>query len=508
MSEVEQQQLAASSSSAEEQKEEEEQTAEDEAQDGTGLKKQRFIPEYSETKDVCFNVFKCKSPKFDVRSFSILDKQSIFGFICKRDGPIGGSLYVVSVNGQSLKDETTDKREFIYATPKLKYAYNKSFDNYVEKFEEEEKIDSYYISEKWNGTNILLFKYHDKDGNEYISGKTKGMPTLTDTDFGNFLSSTLTALHLDQFIGKYEELSLRDELLKIHNDTANPHYSPHIQEFLNNPSVQCISFEVCGNTLPHLVKYEFGVDLKPLFYGFSNGKIKPCMKVKGMEEFGPIKYYPYQSHASCVKLCKMLQADSLKMNEEYRKQHNLKHKYEYEHFAIEGHVLYLLDSEGYLVTRNMYKVKSADVEEVHWQKFDDVKKGQVKDAVLKMKQRGLSLTDEKALRKELDIGDKEWGKFSKDILNYIKQLGDKSTPVATTSTSNGKKPSKHHTKAPATQKGASSSTEKSESTTSSASSSTATTTATTEGGEQKQPNKRRNHHKKKQAFVKKEAKDE
>ena len=351
---------------------EEEEHSEEHSEEYSGhLKKTRFQPSFSETKHACYGVFKCKSIKFDVRSFSILDKmnknQGVFGFICKRDGPIGGSLYIVNVAGKSLYDENNsnvkDAREFIFCTPKLRYAYNREFTDFVDKFDHEERIASYYLSEKWNGTNILLFKYHDAEGNEFISGKTKGMPTLTDSNFGNFLSCTLTALHLQDFIGKYENLCLRDELMKIHNDPNHPNYMPHLHEFLNNKDIQAISLEICGNSLPHLVKYDFALDLKPLFFIHKGGKIRPCLKVRGMEEFGPIPYTPFESHNSCIRLCKMLQKDSLERNENYRKEHNLKHKYEYEHFAVEGHVLYLLDEQGFVVSRNsIYKVKPRDVE--------------------------------------------------------------------------------------------------------------------------------------------------
>jgi len=414
------------------------------------LKKNRYIPTFDEVKHACFKVFSCKSPKFDVRSFSILDKmnknQSVFGFVCKRDGPLGGSLYITSVGGQSLTEGDSDKRELVYATPKLRYAYNKNFNDYVDVFENEENIASYYLSEKWNGTNILLFKYHDKDGNEYISGKTKGMPTLTDSDFGTFLTSTLKALHLESFIDNYDQLVLRDELLKIHSDPCHQFYNSHLSEFLTNKDIQAISFEVCGNTLPHLVKYDFELDLKPLFFGHVNGKIRPCIGLKGAEEFGPTAYYPNVSHATCVRLCKMLQKNSLERNQAYREKNNLKHKYEYEHFIIEGHVLYLLDKDGFLVTRNMYKVKPSDVEEVHWERFDEAKKGQVRDVMLKMKQRGLSLSDENALRQELDCGDKEWGKFGREILAFVKQESEK--PTSSASSSKDSKP-KNNQKQPA-----------------------------------------------------------
>ena len=50
----------------------------------------------------------------------------------------------------------------------------------------------------------------------------------------------------------------------------------------------------------------------------------------------------------------------------------MRHRYEHDHFITEGCVLYLLDSNGRLINRTMYKIKPEDVEEVHWAQFDQV----------------------------------------------------------------------------------------------------------------------------------------
>jgi len=45
--------------------------------------------------------------------------------------------------------------------------------------------DKYYIANKWNGMNILFFKYTDSQGRIFVTGKSKGSPTIIDTDFGS-----------------------------------------------------------------------------------------------------------------------------------------------------------------------------------------------------------------------------------------------------------------------------------------------------------------------------------
>lgn len=68
----------------------------------------------------------------------------------------------------------------------------------------------------------------------------------------------------------------------------------------------------------------------------------------------------------------------------------------------------------------MYKIKPRDIEEVHWQTFDTVREGQVKDAVRKIRLRDKTL-NEQSIREELDIQGKEWGKFGRQIMDYARK---------------------------------------------------------------------------------------
>lgn len=96
-------------------------------------------------------------------------------------------------------------------------------------------------------------------------------------------------------------------------------------------------------------------------------------------------------------------------------------QYEYNHFENEGRVLYILNKHGYVTPhRTMYKIKPRDVEEVHWETFDSVRRGQVEEAVRKIKLRNKSLT-EQALREELDMQGKEWGKFGRQVMSHARK---------------------------------------------------------------------------------------
>ena len=86
---------------------------------------------------------------------------------------------------------------------------------------------------------------------------------------------------------------------------------------------------------------------------------------------------------------------------------------------MEGHCLYLLNGQG-LCNRTIYKVKSPDCEEVHWEQFDEVREGMIRDAFIKIKQRNKPV-NEQSLREELDMGPKEWGKFGGRVLKFVRE---------------------------------------------------------------------------------------
>lgn len=125
------------------------------------------------------------------------------------------------------------------------------------------------------------------------------------------------------------------------------------------------------------MKYNFDLDLKPLFITYTDGTITPC---KNEGDIGPLPF----DNAHVRETCMQLQEQDFQANEKYRKENNLEHKYEYNHFIIEGRVLYLLDKDHKLIKRTMYKVKPKDIEEVHWSNFDATVQGRVREALEKL----------------------------------------------------------------------------------------------------------------------------
>lgn len=324
--------------------------------------------------------FKC-NPKF-VSKFEREDPLNkgniVCGFVCRKKGPMQGSLFITHVHGVRCESQ------LVYGTPKLEYPYENTNSKKFMQLD----ADQVYIAEKWNGMNVAFYKYFDAHGNIYITAKSKGTPFLADGDFGNFLTLTREALN---FNGEYMTEDLHPDLM-----------------LLLDEDIQSISFELCGRKEPHLVKYNFDLALKPLFVTFNDGNIKPYQDPASGAMI---------SNQNIEQSCKKLQAADLQTNQQYRAQNGLPHRYEYEHFAVEGKVLYLLDSEGYLKDRTMYKIKPSDIEEVHWQSFDKTMQGRVREAVKKIETAEEKVT-EATLQQELDMGPKEWSRFGRSVMQY------------------------------------------------------------------------------------------
>jgi predicted kinase len=308
-------------------------------------------------------------------------QNTLAGFICRKKGNRQGSLYITHVNGIQLAPQ------MIYGTPKLEYPYVDQSDNRLYK-----DIDAYkyMIANKWNGMNVMFYRYIDAAGREFFTAKSKGTPFLSDTEVGNFLTLTREAMEDDEFIS-------------------------HYHSFTRSKS-QSITFELCGKKEPHLVAYDFDIALKPLFVTRQHGGIKPfslqfeCKRDSWQER------------------CQKFQEDDYALNEEYRKKNGLEHKYEYNHFATEGKVLYCVDKNGYVIDRTMYKVKPKDIEEVHWQTFDKDMQERVREAVRKIKMNEEAISEE-TLCQELDMGHKEWSKFGRQVLAFANSNGEQEAKV-------------------------------------------------------------------------------
>jgi hypothetical protein len=137
-----------------------------------------------------------------------------------------------------------------------------------------------------------------------------------------------------------------------------------------------------------------------------------------------------------------------KINEEFRAKNGLKYLYWFNHFAIEGRVLYLVGEDGFVVTReSIYRIKPKDIEQYHWEQFDQNAALSVLQAVHnlnvkvnlllstkrreKEKQRNHLIfsfffsffqgieVNEKTLKTELEFDDLAWSRFSKEVMDLV-----------------------------------------------------------------------------------------
>jgi hypothetical protein len=177
---------------------------------------------------------------------------------------------------------------------------------------------TYFLSEKWNGMNVLVFKYEDAGGCTRLSAKSKGAPFLTDGGYGKFLSLTRKALGLSS--DTPITLDAIRESVQSGKDALGRGLSmlaPMLDE-----QVQSMTFELCGSQEPHLVRYDFALRMVPLFLTHRNGVIRPVRGLGYGREEGP---FPFDQK-EMVDRCRRYQADMLARNEDYRREAGLRHR--------------------------------------------------------------------------------------------------------------------------------------------------------------------------------------
>jgi len=285
------------------------------------------------------------------------------------------------------------------------------------------KCAKVYFTNKWNGTSVLMYKYMDNEGNVFVSGKSRMHPTLKDINqFDCLLSCAKEALKLSK---------------EIHGDEANAKLTlenlPESLLVLLDPLVQSVAFEICGSALPHLVKYDFKIDAKPLFITKINGAIVPYkLYILSQQTSTPsqpskeIQNSPYDDigpipmdQNKIVHICEEFKQLAFDLNEKFRRERNIPLSYYFESFIIEGKVIYFLNEDNELVHRNaLFKVKPKDIELFHWEQFDAPLQAKALEALCKIYQRDLPMSDE-TIRKEMELSERGWARFARDILKFL-----------------------------------------------------------------------------------------
>ena len=150
-------------------------------------------------------------------------QNTVKGYINRRQGRLYGCIYITHINGKSCP-------QVIYGTPKMHYPFDKDM---KWEFPEANHVE---VFEKLDGTNILSYKYTDKNNNIFLTYKTRLRPFLGEGKFGNF------KLLWNEILEKY----------------------PKIKEVAWNSEYN-LSFELYGKRNKILVDYDVPLDTKLLF---------------------------------------------------------------------------------------------------------------------------------------------------------------------------------------------------------------------------------------------------
>ncbi|MDE0354307.1 MAG: hypothetical protein OXK20_01450 [Deltaproteobacteria bacterium] len=168
-----------------------------------------------------------------LQEFDVVDPfndASLRGFLSTRPDHRYGALAVTHVNGEPAP-------QLVFATPKLHYPFDRQGRFNFPPVREVE------IFEKYDGTNVLAYAYHDARGRGYLTYKLRLSPVLRNGRFGAFLDM-------------WKEMLLRypaiPELVEI-NDCA-------------------LGFELYGRRNTHLILYEEPLDCVLLFGVGEKGK--------------------------------------------------------------------------------------------------------------------------------------------------------------------------------------------------------------------------------------------
>ncbi len=161
-----------------------------------------------------------------LQEFDVVDPfndVALRGFLSRRPDRRYGALAVTHVNEAPAP-------QVVYATPKLHYPFDRQGKFNFPPVREIE------IFEKYDGTNVLAYGYHDSDGRRYLTYKLRLSPVLRNGRFGDFLD-------------------LWREMLARY---------PVIPELVDVNGCS-LSFELYGGRNMHLILYEKPLDCVLLF---------------------------------------------------------------------------------------------------------------------------------------------------------------------------------------------------------------------------------------------------
>lgn len=179
------------------------------------------------------------------------------GFIVKKRRR-RGDLRITHVNGQACA-------QYVHATPTIPL---------LETTAPLPDFDRAHIFDKLDGTNVLLFRYHDAGGREHVSYKTRASPFLRLQPYGDFVALWRTML--ERYAAQLDEL------------IAAPHH---------------FGFELFGRDLRILTDYPTALDARLLYaIDRDTGRILAPETVETYAFPTPTKLAEYEAGTSAATL--------------------------------------------------------------------------------------------------------------------------------------------------------------------------------------------------------------
>lgn len=239
------------------------------------------------------------------------------GWISLRPGKEYGALVIDMVNGEKVIPQV------IWGMPKLHYPFATQVDG-TRVYHWPVDALKLHIAEKWDGTNICHYAYEDAQGKIFYTFKTRLTPVAGNGDlFGNFAELV--------------------QIVTSRHDWLSTHAVPV-------PGMSAHCYELCGYRNPHMVKYDFDINMIPL-----------CTI---MQKHGDI--IPYLETQGNFDVVSNSQERLTQFYEKYREQDNQIIKdsdTEEGEFPLEGKVFYVFsESLGWVPV----KCKPQIIEDIHW----------------------------------------------------------------------------------------------------------------------------------------------
>jgi hypothetical protein len=240
------------------------------------------------------------------------DEVRLQGYLCQRPDHRYGALAITHVDGALAP-------QLILATPKLHYPFDR---NGAFHFPPIQKI---YLYEKLDGTNVLAYRYRDREGTLRLTYKLRLSAVLRNSRWGPFLDLW------QEMLGQHPPLSQLVETNHCH-----------------------VSFELYGARNTHLMVYDVDLAVAVLFGVRPDASIVPPVKLELLNL--PTAPFLGELVAGEDPVAKYAQ---IRADMEQRNRPTDEDKL----MGIEGTVWYVQEPGGRMT---MWKCKPESVEAIHW----------------------------------------------------------------------------------------------------------------------------------------------